>query len=207
MGPPLLASSDPRIARWTPLAAGIARQFHKKLWRWCEVADLVAIGVEALWRATLTYEDEHGSEAQFQTYARHAIVNAFLAEGHRWRALKRKDCVLSESMDEEVFEIGQRRQYASELPSPESALLLAEERSSVRAAVDRLKTSEQFVIEKRLLDELTLVETGLLRGVSRERIRQIEKRALTKLRDRLKSDYGPRAKHGQVDGLGHTRRG
>ena len=48
--------------------------------------------------------------------------------------------------------------------------------------IETLTKREQFVIKSRYYDELTLEQTGKIVGVTRERIRQIESKALRKLR-------------------------
>jgi RNA polymerase primary sigma factor len=67
-------------------------------------------------------------------------------------------------------------------------LLLADD---VQALLHRLKAREQLVLALRYgLDdgcERTLEQVGSVLGVTRERVRQIEKRALTQLRDRGRS--------------------
>ena len=59
----------------------------------------------------------------------------------------------------------------------------------LNAALNELSTRERFIILKRRLKEegTTLEELGNLLGVSKERVRQIEHRALTKLKQSLQS--------------------
>lgn len=196
-------SADPRIAQWTPLARALAAQFHKKLYRHHGLDDLVAMGVEALWRSTQSFDATHEAGAQFKTYAYHAIVNAFTAEMKHWRAKKRHG--VTESMHEEVYGSGGTRQYACGTPSAERQLIGEEERQRVQAAVAHLRDAERFVLEKRVHEELTLKETGALKGVSRERIRQLEIRALGKLRKNLKGEYWSRAKYGMTGTVAQAR--
>jgi RNA polymerase sigma-32 factor len=75
-----------------------------------------------------------------------------------------------------------------EADTPEDAVADHEERVARKAslphALTTLKPRErQVIIERRLQDEpTTLVELGQRYGISRERVRQIEERALQKLR-------------------------
>ena len=60
---------------------------------------------------------------------------------------------------------------------------------AVRAAVGELDARERMIVEERLMkeDPPTLQELGLRLGVSKERVRQLEERARTKLRGELES--------------------
>jgi RNA polymerase sigma-32 factor len=77
-------------------------------------------------------------------------------------------------------------------PSPEESASdhQAAERSAVavRAALSDLSDREKLIVRDRLMaeDPRTLQELGLELGVSKERVRQIEQRTLTKLRQRLR---------------------
>jgi RNA polymerase sigma-32 factor len=59
----------------------------------------------------------------------------------------------------------------------------------VREALSKLNEKERFIIEKRILEEnpMTLQEIGDLLQITRERVRQIEARALKKLKDIISS--------------------
>ncbi len=59
----------------------------------------------------------------------------------------------------------------------------------VREALSKLNEKERFIIEKRILEEnpMTLQEIGEILGITRERVRQIEARALRKLKDIISS--------------------
>ncbi len=77
--------------------------------------------------------------------------------------------------------------------SPEQAAsdgeMKAQAGLAVRAAVDVLDARERMIVEARLMteDPPTLQELGHKLGVSKERVRQIEERARTKLRGELAS--------------------
>lgn len=79
-------------------------------------------------------------------------------------------------------------------PDPEECLIRACERAALEALLGCLRPCERLVIEQRfgLADgyEHTLQEVGDQLGVSRERVRQIEERALGKLREA--AGEGPR---------------
>lgn len=80
--------------------------------------------------------------------------------------------------------------------SPEELLLRAQEVTGVRAklgeAMGQLSERERHIIEERILSDepRTLESLGEEMGVSKERVRQLEARARTKLRESL-ADYQP----------------
>jgi RNA polymerase sigma-32 factor len=80
-------------------------------------------------------------------------------------------------------------------PTPEAVTIEAKDaeiRSDwVQSALSDLPVREARIIQARLLEEdtLTLEALGAELGVSKERVRQLEKRALNKLRDRFKSSF------------------
>lgn len=58
---------------------------------------------------------------------------------------------------------------------------------ALQDAMEELNDREQFIIQNRFLTEepMTLEEIGALYSVSKERIRQIEARTISKLRDKV----------------------
>ena len=80
-------------------------------------------------------------------------------------------------------------------PTPEAVTIEAKDaeiRSDwVQSALSALPVREARIIQARLLEEdtLTLEALGAELGVSKERVRQLEKRALNKLRERFRSSF------------------
>jgi RNA polymerase sigma-32 factor len=80
-------------------------------------------------------------------------------------------------------------------PTPEAVTIEAKDaeiRSDwVQSALSDLPAREARIIQARLLEEdtLTLEALGAELGVSKERVRQLEKRALNKLRERFRSSF------------------
>ena len=78
-------------------------------------------------------------------------------------------------------------------PTPEQVTISSHDKQVMsrwlNAALNELSIRERFIILKRRLKEegTTLEELGNLLGVSKERVRQIEHRALTKLKQSLQS--------------------
>ena len=73
------------------------------------------------------------------------------------------------------------------LPSPEDSLLAAETSAIVNEVLGTLKPREKDILLERFEKDLTLEEVGNHHGLSRERIRGIESKALRKLRDPTRS--------------------
>lgn len=95
------------------------------------------------------------------------------------------------SLDNDIGNEGEGT-YLDMLPdtshNQEEAIVMAQEqgiaKTEVKNALQVLNEKERYVIENRLMSELplTLQEIGSSFGISRERVRQIEKEAITKLR-------------------------
>jgi len=69
------------------------------------------------------------------------------------------------------------------LPSPEDSLLAAETSAIVNEVLGTLKPREKDILQQRFVNDSTLQEVGNHHGLSKERIRAIESKALRKLRD------------------------
>ena len=73
------------------------------------------------------------------------------------------------------------------LPSPEESLLAAETAAIVEQVLCTLKPREKDILQERFGKDLTLQEVGNHHGLSKERIRGIESKALRKLRDKKRA--------------------
>lgn len=71
---------------------------------------------------------------------------------------------------------------ASEAPSPEDIAVRSGEVQRLRRSMRKLKPRDRFVIEQRMDEDTTLREIGIAIGVTHERARQIEQRALRSLK-------------------------
>ncbi len=100
-------------------------------------------------------------------------------------AFRARDVVIDHSMES--------RGTALATPSPDPETLLSTRQRAahlaarVQEALTDLTPRERLIVERRLLheDRSTLASLGDKLGVSRERVRQLEKRACAKLRDAL----------------------
>ena len=73
------------------------------------------------------------------------------------------------------------------LPSPEDSLLAAETAAIVEQVLGTLKPREKDILQERFEKDLTLEEVGNHHGLSKERIRGIEAKALRKLQHESRS--------------------
>jgi len=73
------------------------------------------------------------------------------------------------------------------LPSPEDSLLAAETSAIVEQVLGTLNPREKDILQERFEKDLTLEEVGNHHGLSKERIRAIESKALRKLRDKKRA--------------------
>jgi len=73
------------------------------------------------------------------------------------------------------------------LPSPEDSLLAAETSAIVNEVLSSLKPREKEVLHERFTNDATYEDVSKIHGVTRERSRQIELKALRKLRDPTRS--------------------
>lgn len=96
----------------------------------------------------------------------------------QWREHLSLDDTQSEEDDSLHERVGRAAQQHDVLEQKETTRAL-------RAAVRGLPMSERDVLRRRAFGEETLEQVGDVRGLSRERIRQIEKKAMRRLRLRL----------------------
>lgn len=143
---------------------------------------------EAIRRLTDGEDDLH--EVAHQLHVRDEDVEEMaLRMGGRDASL---DLELSEGSDYSLMDT-----LADERDNQEALLLQHEERSllssRVQQALGRLNEREQRIIHDRILSEQprTLQELADDYGISRERIRQLEKNALDKLKGALAAEYQP----------------
>lgn len=180
------------VRQWTPIVQSLARRYQARLARWHEFDDLLNEGRIALWDASEKYDGSLGL-ASFKTYAYRAVQHRFEALAHYWRAKRRRDSIKSESMDESYDSGDPYLQIASGDLSAEEHLQVRHDRQVINEALDSIGAREQQVIEARFVHGHLLEDIAKDHGVSRERIRQIEQRALDKLQCRLRRDFPGRA--------------
>jgi RNA polymerase sigma factor (sigma-70 family) len=170
----------------------VAKRYWSRLGRWYEFEDLMSEGQMALWDASKWYDGSLGL-ATFMTYAYRAIQRRFEALHLFWRTERRRDSLKSVSMDETYADGEPVRQFASEAPSVAEDMESEIQRARLLLALGRIRPLERKIIEERFVHGRSLADIGRDHGVSRERIRQLEKSALGKLQVALRRDFPERA--------------
>ncbi len=158
----------------------------KRSWATGEYADLVAEGNVALVRAVDRFNCELGYK--FSTYACRALTTAFNRFGRK--QLKHRDNVPFEfDPDREPVH---RNDIEGEIPREH----IYELRNIVRSDEAQLTPVEQEVLRYRFglfagqnPPKLTLEKVGKVLGISKERVRQVQIRALSKIRDVIESRF------------------
>ena len=152
----------------------------KRSWATGEYADLVAEGNVALLRSVDRFNCDLGYK--FSTYACRALTTAFNRFGRK--QVKHKDNV--------PFEFNPEREPI--ITVDEDAFVTPEHLSAIREAVRsdeaQLTSVEQDVMRYRFglfagqnPPKLTLEKAGKVLGISKERVRQVQLRALSKIRE------------------------
>lgn len=154
--------------------------------------EMISHGVEAMVRAIGLFDPSHG--VKLMTYAGRAI------ESHVCRAIG-KDAPISRPQNlpisDENKHAWQRagrapvdvhapelRHLHPETPSDAGESIEREERRRlVRWALEQLDERERNVILMRNVEGMTLAEVGSVLGVGKERVRQIEAKAMERIRD------------------------
>jgi RNA polymerase sigma factor (sigma-70 family) len=168
--------------------------------------DLEAEGRLGLFEAALRYDPSHG--AQFLTYASfwsRRRMQAYVAR--HARIVRRPGSRTGRPLDpddvslDQPVSAGSTLSWADLLADPNAAMALdsivdAEDTALITVAASELPPQWRRIIVRRFgLDggpALTLAAVGQSLGLSRERVRQIEQKAMTRLRERLEDVWGRR---------------
>lgn len=135
--------------------------------------EVYAGAFSGLCRAAIGFD--HGRGVKFSTYACRAILNSIVHMKHRIRPTR--------SLDYRGFG-NEGRSTSSMVATPDSRASAAENDELVSSLLVGLTDRERFVIAARVLDHLKLDQIGAMLDVTRERVRQIQEKALAKLRER-----------------------
>ncbi len=139
----------------------------------------------ALWRAHQTFDP--GAGTNFQTYLWACITHAFNALHKGVSTKGRRDRIKSFSLESEMED--SHFQLPSSSRTAEACMMDVEESVAVRDAIQALDPRDRHVLISRLYEDRTLIDIGAEMGVCRERIRQIEKKALTQIEFSLRRRF------------------
>lgn len=152
-----------------------------------DFADLVSEGNMALMRAVDKFDCERGFK--FSTYACRAILKAFSRQGmklskHRQRFPTDFDPKLEKS------DYLERKRDGLEKDAAEEVKRIVTENRADLSQIERQVIEHRFGVEAGGLDKpMTLEQIGQIIGVTKERVRQIQNKALVKIREELEMTY------------------
>jgi RNA polymerase sigma factor (sigma-70 family) len=159
--------SDPRIHAHLYIAKGLAARFLPLVGGQRDFDDLVAVGLEALWRACESFEEDGG--AAFPTFANTCVFNALVHEQLKCWRLRRRTSIAKFNIHESEDDDSPFVALVSSTPTPERAYAALEiARAVLSAARGRNRQIVQCV-----LDGDTLTDAGAEVGLSKERARQV----------------------------------
>jgi len=173
------AAQDEIVKRNMPLAVALARMFARKWGITHMLDDCVQEACFGLMHAAKRFDPNKG---KFSTYAS-LWIRTYI---QKWFSMEvRRPTV---SMNEPLPSEGSgefQDLFATDEDSPEDNVISLERHRLVRKIVNNLGSKGiyglQEVAQARFLDEMSLEEAGSLIGRTRERARQIELKALSKI--------------------------
>lgn len=155
-----------------------------------EFEDLYQSGYLAMVAAADGYRPENGA---FSTWFMYHLKNAFAeATGYRTKSGQNEPLNAAVSLDKPLTDEANSRTFGEMVPdAKESAALEAVEdreyrrqlHEALEEALEELPQQSAEVLRLRHYQDLTLADIGEMRGASVERIRQMENKALRKLRE------------------------
>ena len=154
-------------ANW-PLVLDCVKRHAGRFKSWIDKAQLIEHGYLSLLNAVDGFDPWRGY--RFCTYACTAITRSFFDRNQVTRIMLPIDDV----------------EVNSESPDEDHELWL--ERLNIVLQSDDLSFREKEILRHRFYEKKTLKETGIIWGITKERIRQIQKRAIVKLKESLDKD-------------------
>jgi len=154
-----------------------------------ELDDVRSIADFALYRASVKYDPMSGNKFSTLavTYMKNAINNALLGDDFCFASL---DKAFSDNEDGNLLSIQEDPNVVQSFESASDS----ERNILLKKALAKLDKREKYIVEKRFglgeNEEAILEEIGNELGITRERVRQLEARALKKLEDLLSSALG-----------------
>ena len=197
------------LLRWYRIARGYREQIAEtnlalvlamaKRTRMSEVdfADMVSEGNMALLRSVDKFDCGRGFK--FSTYACRAILKAFSRQGmklskHRQRFPTDFDPALEKSNHLETVRATHEKECAEEVKH----IVLSNDNEADLSDVEKTVIHYRFGLDSDHPAPLTLEQVGQIIGVTKERVRQIQNKALEKIRVVLEDAYPQLAASGEV---------
>lgn len=203
----LLRNDDPRVTRYVPLCKRIARSYSRVFAPVLDTEDLFTMALLEVWKAVGDWRAERGLnltsyvERRIHGKLRNVMVRYGLrVQKNRPRNMKRYPYMGEFSFDQMIAnDPVEDRTYADIVADtklavdPLDRIQVRRYAQVLRRAMRVLTSREQYVLQKRFMYDETLLEIGKALGVSRQRIEQVEKKAITKLRSVMKEqvDFSP----------------
>jgi len=157
-----------------------------------DFADLISEGNMALLRAIDKFDVSKGFK--FSTYACRAILKAFSRHGVKHTQYK---SMFPTDFDPalEKSDYQQRKNADHEDDCATEVRRIVQHNSAELTDVEQAVIEHRFALNESDAPPLTLEQVGKLVGLTKERVRQIQNKALTKIRHTLESSYldGPHA--------------
>lgn len=157
-----------------------------------DFADLVSEGNMALLRAVDKFDAGRGFK--FSTYACRAIIKAFSRQGMKLSKYRQRFPTDFDPKLERSDYLERRREEYQKDAAGELKRIF-DENAAELSDIERTVIDFRFGLEKEIIGKpLTLEQIGQIIGVTKERVRQIQNKALTKMRGELESTLlGPLA--------------
>lgn len=188
--PSLLLTPDEQeemIRKWTPYAHSFASKYWSKNSRWGSIEEYQVAAVEGLWQAARRFQPSKGF--QFNTYATWWMRQT--VQRWKWQTIGCDPTLWKRDPERLERDYYRRPSLDAELGIDGTPLkdLLSEKTTEVQTFPDDfwprvnkyLDPRRQGILRLRYIEGKTLDEVGAVFGLTRERIRQIEKKALATL--------------------------
>ena len=204
------AEQEAMIEQWRLYAYSLANKFYFNARKWLSLEECQAIAVEGLWDGARRFQPGRG--VQFSTYATWWVMQNLHRAKRKAMGVPVHHKYGTEGFAEASRVLCPKVSLNADYRSGSGTLTFAETVPS-RPEADHPEFPDDFwkradkwldpvgqkVIRLRFHDELTLEEAGSVLGITRERVRQLEAKALEKLRRH--ADFGD-----CVEDLALTRR-
>ncbi|MAT80206.1 MAG: hypothetical protein CMJ29_12920 [Phycisphaerae bacterium] len=162
-----------------------------------DFGDLVSEGNMALLRSVDKFDIERGFK--FSTYACRAILKAFSRQGMKQTKYRQRFPTEFDPLLEKSNESAERRRE-DELERAAEAVHVIVENTADLTDIEQEVIHHRFGIDAGAQGRrLTLAQVGTLIGLTKERVRQIQNRALEKLRHTLAERYIPTSERDSIE--------